>query len=158
MELLTIKQLSLSVGNKQLVDGGSFSVFPGDVILLTGPNGCGKSTIIKFLLGATFEYKDLACSALTVGYKEEYDILKDEGSNELFRQNICYVSQEDEFESESILDCFINSIDSFVANEKEEYVFEFIKRFSIEKCFGLQGKKSIWEKQLSFQCDCRKIC
>ena len=111
MELLTIKQFNLSVGDDQKIKNSSFSVNAGDVVLLTGPNGCGKSTVIKVLMGAAFDYKGLAYSYDRVAYKVEHDILNSESENESFRRSVCYVSQEDEFESESVLECFVNSIE-----------------------------------------------
>jgi ATPase components of ABC transporters with duplicated ATPase domains len=59
MELLTIKQFNLSVGGNQKINNSSFSLHPGEVVLLTGPNGCGKSTLIKVLMGAAFDYTGL---------------------------------------------------------------------------------------------------
>ena len=137
MELLTIKEFNLSVKGNQKIVNGSFSVFPGDVILLTGPNGCGKSTTIKVLVGATFDYLGLDYSYSLVTYKETHNILDSESENEAFRREVCYVSQEDEFESESVLDCFINSIEYSVKENKAAHIFEFIKRFAIYEYFRL---------------------
>lgn len=142
MDLLTIKRLNLSVGKDRKIVNGSFSVKPGDVVLLTGPNGCGKSTIIKLLMGATFDYRDLDYSGSIIYYKESHDILYDEQENEAFRRSVCYVSQEDEFESDSVIDCFINSIDYSVSRKREHYVFSFIKQFSIQNCFGITASNS----------------
>lgn len=139
MELLTIKQFNLSVGGDQKIKNSSFSVNPGDVVLLSGPNGCGKSTLIKVLMGAAFEYDSLDYSYDVVAYKEEHGILDSESENESFRRSVCYVSQEDEFESDSVLDCFINSIEYSVKENKSKYVLDFIKRYSIYDCFGIDS-------------------
>ena len=137
MELLAVKQFNLSVGGDQKIINGSFSVHPGDVVLLTGPNGCGKSTIIKVLMGAVFDYKGLDYSYSLAAYKETHDILDSESENEAFRRSVCYVSQEDEFESESVLDCFVNSIEYLVKENKVAFVFSFVKQFAIYECFGI---------------------
>lgn len=146
MELLTIKQFNLSVGDNQKIKNGSFSVKPGEVILLTGPNGCGKSTIIKVLMGAAFDYKGLDYSFDRVAYKEDHDILNSESENESFRRSVCYVSQEDDFESESVLECFINSIEYTVKDDKAAYVLNFIKRFSIYECFGIDPAATLLDR------------
>ena len=137
MDLLTVKRLNLAIAGDQKIENGTFTVRSGDVVLLTGPNGCGKSTIIKIFMGAAFEYKDLDFENSIVFYNGTHDILNSEKENEAFRRTVCYVSQEDEFESESVLDCFVNSIDLVVHENKEHYVLEFIKQFSIQKCFGI---------------------
>lgn len=151
MELLTIKQFNLSVGDDQKIKNSSFSVNSGDVVLLTGPNGCGKSTVIKVLMGAAFDYKGLAYSYDRVAYKVEHDILNSESENESFRRSVCYVSQEDEFESESVLECFVNSIEYAVKDNKVAYVFDFIKKFSIYECLGIDPSKAYIDR------GCRRI-
>lgn len=45
------EQLSYSYGDKPIVSGLDLNVFRGDKLALIGPNGCGKSTLIKLLLG-----------------------------------------------------------------------------------------------------------
>ncbi len=142
MEILCVKQLNLTIDGDLKVKDGSFTIHPGDVALLTGPNGCGKSTFVKLLLGATFEYKDLNIENTTILYKETHDILNSETDNEAFRRKVCYVSQEDEFETESVLDCFINSIDYAVKDNKARFVFDFIKQFSIQECFGISPENT----------------
>ena len=139
MELLTIKQFNLFLGENLKIKNGSFSIYPGDVVLLTGPNGCGKSTLIKVLMGAAFDYKCLDYTYSLVTYKEKHNILDSESENEAFRRSVCYISQEDEFESESVLDCFMNSIDYTVKESKAAYVLDFIKQFRIYECFGIDS-------------------
>ena len=42
MALLTLKDIRLAVGDRQLLDGVSLVVEEGQRIGLLGPNGCGK--------------------------------------------------------------------------------------------------------------------
>jgi len=49
--LLTASNLSLTFGQKQVLDQVSLTIAPGQIITLIGPNGCGKSTLTKVLLG-----------------------------------------------------------------------------------------------------------
>lgn len=44
-------QLSYAIEGKQIIEHFDFSLFRGDKLGLIGPNGCGKSTFIKLLLG-----------------------------------------------------------------------------------------------------------
>jgi branched-chain amino acid transport system ATP-binding protein len=52
MNLLTITDLRRSFGGLRAVDGLSFSVAPGEVLGLLGPNGSGKTTAMNLISGA----------------------------------------------------------------------------------------------------------
>ena len=45
--------LSKSFGDKQVLQGMSFGVSPGDVIGVLGKNGAGKTTLLELMLGFT---------------------------------------------------------------------------------------------------------
>lgn len=49
--MLTIHQISKSFGINQILENISFSLNPADHIGLIGPNGCGKTTLLKIILG-----------------------------------------------------------------------------------------------------------
>lgn len=49
--LITVSALKKSYGSKVVLDGISFNAKPGQIIGLLGPNGCGKTTLIKILTG-----------------------------------------------------------------------------------------------------------
>ena len=44
-------KVSLSYGNRQILDSISFNIHPGEILGLLGPNGVGKSTIFNLLIG-----------------------------------------------------------------------------------------------------------
>ncbi|MGR3271102.1 sugar ABC transporter ATP-binding protein [Thalassococcus profundi] len=50
--LVEMRDIRISFGGIQAVDGVSIDVFPGEVVGLLGHNGAGKSTLIKILSGA----------------------------------------------------------------------------------------------------------
>jgi energy-coupling factor transport system ATP-binding protein len=49
--LLEVKDLRFNYGNVQVLHGISFRVMPGDVIAVLGHNGCGKTTLLKNVIG-----------------------------------------------------------------------------------------------------------
>lgn len=55
-KIINISGLNKSYGNKTVLDGVSFSAEQGQVIGLLGPNGCGKTTLIKILTGLIKDY------------------------------------------------------------------------------------------------------
>lgn len=49
--LFEVKNLSITLGNKELLKDFSTRILQKDVIAIVGPNGSGKSTLLKVLLG-----------------------------------------------------------------------------------------------------------
>ncbi len=52
MPLLTVDDLHLAYGGRRIFDGDSVAVEPGDRLGIVGPNGTGKSTLLKIMAGA----------------------------------------------------------------------------------------------------------
>lgn len=140
MSILRISHLNVGIENKIIVSDGSLNINENDVVLLTGPNGCGKSTVIKIIMGDTFDYKRLSTGKTEAWFCHngtELDILSSDNNMELFRRNVCYVSQDDTFESDSLLDCFLISLNYCDIRNKEQYIFDFVRKFSIQDCFNV---------------------
>jgi branched-chain amino acid transport system ATP-binding protein len=51
--MLEIKQLETGYGKKQVLFGLSLQVQQGEIVAIIGSNGCGKSTILKTVVGVT---------------------------------------------------------------------------------------------------------
>ena len=49
--ILSIRSLSKRLGGKQILDGIDLDVYPGEIYGFLGPNGSGKTTTIKLMLG-----------------------------------------------------------------------------------------------------------
>ncbi|MBY6352234.1 ABC transporter ATP-binding protein [Rhodococcoides corynebacterioides] len=49
--VLAVRDLTLRVGTRTLVHGLDVTARPGDVVAVTGPNGTGKSTLLRTLAG-----------------------------------------------------------------------------------------------------------
>ena len=50
-KLFEVKDISFSYGGEEIFNGISFSIDKGDVLCILGPNGTGKTTLIKCLNG-----------------------------------------------------------------------------------------------------------
>jgi zinc transport system ATP-binding protein len=68
--LITTHKLTLTIGNRKILDNVSMTVREREIVTIIGPNGAGKSTLIKVMLGlipqtsGTIEQR----SNLRVGY------------------------------------------------------------------------------------------
>ncbi len=49
--LIQANQASFSYGSHAVFKGLSFTLFPGQILCLLGPNGCGKTTLLDCILG-----------------------------------------------------------------------------------------------------------
>jgi lipopolysaccharide export system ATP-binding protein len=49
--LLELKNISISFGERKILDNISFKISPGEILGLLGPNGAGKSTIFNLITG-----------------------------------------------------------------------------------------------------------
>ena len=49
--MLQVNHLSKRYGDEVILQGVSFVVNPGDRVGLIGPNGCGKTTLLRCIIG-----------------------------------------------------------------------------------------------------------
>ena len=55
--LLKVRNLKKSYGDHQVLNGLSFDVDQGKIVGLLGPNGCGKTSMIKSIVGLINDYE-----------------------------------------------------------------------------------------------------
>lgn len=51
MKILEVKNLNFSYGDKKILDDVSFTVNHGEKVIIIGPNGCGKTTLLRLISG-----------------------------------------------------------------------------------------------------------
>ncbi|MDE6579655.1 MAG: ATP-binding cassette domain-containing protein, partial [Ruminiclostridium sp.] len=76
-DVMTVKGLSLSIGGKELFKNASFEIKYGERVFLLGANGCGKSTLMKMILGQIKgEGSAYIADWLKIGYFEQLQELR----------------------------------------------------------------------------------
>ena len=123
-EIVRIKNLNLTIGNKELLNSANALIEYKDKVAILGNNGCGKTTLIKAILNGD--------------YTESIKL----GNN----QKIGYLSQIIEFEthSEKLLEYFIN--ETGIEEEKSRSIlfnFQFYKQDMIKRVKNLSGGEKL---------------
>lgn len=93
--ILSIKDLSIALKKRTLVKNISFDIGEGDIVLLSGQNGIGKSSILKSIMRLETDGKSIGG---TITERSFGDVLS-LGSKELqrYRAKVAYVQQKDEY-------------------------------------------------------------
>ena len=93
--ILNIKDLHILVDKRDLLHNISFSINEGDVVLLSGANGIGKSTLLKSIMCLESSQKNIQGEITCSGFG---DVLRlDSASIQQFRSHVAYVQQRDEY-------------------------------------------------------------
>lgn len=73
-EVLTIRDLSIEMGGRRLIDGLSLVVERGDKVGVIGPNGAGKSTLLRAIVGHGVRYDGeiRAGERVEIGYFDQH--------------------------------------------------------------------------------------
>ena len=93
--VLSVRELSVQIRQRVLAKNVSFDIEKGEVVLLSGANGIGKSTIFKSALALETEGKTIHGEIL---YKDFGNILQlDRDTVQRIRAEVAYVQQRDEY-------------------------------------------------------------
>ena len=85
MPLLDVAEVVAGYGGTEILHGVSMSVDQGEVVTIIGPNGCGKSTLMKAIVGLVRVRTGTVCF-------QERDI-SGQPPERIVRNGLCYVPQ-----------------------------------------------------------------
>jgi peptide/nickel transport system ATP-binding protein len=93
--ILSVRDLSIRIKGRPLVENVSFDINEGEAVLLSGANGRGKSTILKSILRLETEGKEISGQIIERSYG---DILSLNSTDlQKYRASVAYVQQKDEY-------------------------------------------------------------
>lgn len=116
-----IKDLSISLRNRNLLDNVTLSIKEGNKLIITGKSGEGKSVLMNSLFGNFYEKK----GSIYIGGNEIKDI-----NLSKYRKNISYINTNPIIFDSTILENVI--LDT---NSSKEQVISIIKKFDLEEFF-----------------------
>ncbi len=120
MALLEASSVVAGYGETEILHGVSIAVNAGEVVTIIGPNGCGKSTLMKAIVGL------VRVRAGSVHFRG-VDI-SDEDPEQTVRNGLCYVPQTDNvFPSMTIRENL--EIGAFV--RRDDYQFRIDEMFEL---------------------------
>lgn len=144
--LIEISGLSIFYGDKQVCEDVNFLVENGDRIQLKGPNGCGKSSIIKLILGQEISHSG------DVFVAEEIKISYISQDTSFLRGNLTDFAKESNIE-ESFFKSILRKLDfSRIQFEKnmENYSEGQKKKVLIARSLCEQADLYIWDEPLNY--------
>ena len=109
-KVLEIKNLTLEYKSKKILENVSFDLYEGEIVLLSGANGSGKSSILSSIIG-DLEIKNVKNLKGSIIY-DSIDLLK-EKDIQSFRRLVGYVRQDDVFYEKTCLKEVLSSVDLF---------------------------------------------
>ena len=107
-KVLEIKNLTLEYKSKKVVENISFDLYEGEIVLLSGANGSGKSSILSSIIGNRNNFKNIKGNIIY----DSIDLLK-ENDIYFFRRLVGYVRQDDVFYEKTCLKEVLSSVDLF---------------------------------------------
>lgn len=133
--MLEIKNASVNIGDVTLFDHLSFSVSDGQMLCLTGDSGCGKTTLLRAILGF---------QPLNGGHVSIDGELLTPSSAEEFRKFMAYVPQDLNFPIETV-----DELVKLPFGLKVNSAVKFSKEKLLEEWHKLELAPELYDKKVS---------
>lgn len=150
MNKLTIKDLIIKYSQETLLDSCSCEILSGDVVLIDGRNGTGKTTLLKTILGIDKNMRETkGIIKLSIIDKNIIEMNDSELLN--FRSQIAYLEQKDYYDNnpfEIVFDVLADSYKDFynrskLTSDDKQLIEEiFMKYKPLDSRFNLKTKVS----------------
>jgi len=77
MSLVNAQNISLSIGERHILQDISFAVEPGQITTIIGPNGAGKSSLVRIVIGleSQFDGRIQRQANLKIGYMPQKSLI-----------------------------------------------------------------------------------
>lgn len=132
--IITINNLSKKYGNKLVLNELNMIIKEGDIVGILGENGCGKTTLLKILVGLLKKYKGSISLFDDLSYEEK-------------KQEIAYLSDTPYYESWMKIKDLMNLYRSFYNNFDINICKEMLQKFQLdENLYIKQLSKGMKEK------------
>lgn len=118
--ILEIKDLKKSYGSHQVLRGVSFNIEPGKIVGLLGPNGCGKTSMIKSIVGLINDYEG---EILINGEKPGVDS----------KNAIAYLPEKNFLPAWMTPKAAINYMADFYKNFNKDKAYEMLRAFDLDE-------------------------
>lgn len=144
-EIIRINNLNLKYKDKEILNNTSINFYKGDVCLIEGPNGTGKSTFLKSLLGIDRSIRD---ESGEIFINDSNNIVTmNNGELQKVRQQVCYLEQKDYYENflgftvfEILKDSYSVYKGSKLNNADVEFIKDTFYKFNKDLSFDLKTK------------------
>ena len=144
-EVINIEKLCLKYKDKVILEDASIKLYRGDVCIIEGSNGAGKSTFLKSLLGIERSYREESGEIKINGSKNILSMNSDELQK--LRRDVCYLEQKDYFENflgytvfEILKDSYSVYKGSKLNNEDIEFIKTTFYKYNKNLSFDLKTK------------------
>ena len=93
--VLNVRDLTVTIDQKVLIENVSFNINEGEAVLLSGANGIGKSTLLKAIMRLETDGKDITGQIISHKFGDVLSLTNEELQK--FRSQTAYIQQRDDY-------------------------------------------------------------